>query len=91
MSKNIEMPSDKAFVNICKLSIQHEKPIHFYFYNDSLKNQVIIRTKDNEKIIWKNEEEHSSPILKTFQCDNVFIIITENSIHIISSNTKIEK
>lgn len=87
----IQMPSNKTSIQAMRLCIEQDKNISCYFFNDSLQNQVCILTHDNEKIIFKNNEEHSSPIIKTFKCEDEYIVITENTIHIISANTKIKK
>lgn len=83
------LPSDKTMQQAVKLSIKTSKPICMYFYIDSLKGKVTISTDGEDKIIFKNEDEYTSPILNTYQCENCFIIVTENTIYLISSNTRI--
>ena len=90
-STNTRMPSAKTLHQSAKLSIEHEKPICYYFYNDSLNDSVVIAPYQGDKIIYKNSEEHTSPILKTYRCESEYIVITENTIYIISANTKITK
>ena len=90
-SANFRMPSAKTLHQSAKLSIEHEKPICYYFYKDSLTDNVCIATYQGDKIIYKNNEEHTSPIVKTFKCDSEYLVITENSIYIISASTKIQK
>ena len=90
-SANFQMPSVKTLHQSAKLSIEHDKPICYYFYKDSLTDNVCIATYQGDKIIYKNSEEHTSPIVKTFKCDSEYLVITENSIYIISSSTKIKK
>jgi hypothetical protein len=87
--KNLGLPTDKAMAQAVKLSIKTVKPICFYFYVDSLKGKVCIQNDNEDKIIFKNEEEHTSPILNTYKCDESYIIVTENTIYIISTNTRI--
>ena len=90
-SANFQMPSAKTLHQSAKLSIEHDKPICYYFYKDSLTDSVRIATYQGDKIIYKNNEEHTSPIVKTFKCDSEYLVITENSIYIISASTKIQK
>jgi len=87
----LTLPSTKTLLQATKLSIRLNKPICYYFYADSLKGQVCIASDGNEKIIYKNDEEHTSPIVTPYQVDDEFIIITENTIYIISAKTKVEK
>ncbi len=42
-----------------------------------------------DMVIYKNDDERTSPISKTFKSEDQFIVITENTIYIISANTPI--
>ena len=85
----VGLPSDKTMQQAVKLSIKLVKPICFYFYVDSLKGKVSIMTDGEDKLVFKNEDEHTSPITNTFKCENEYIIVTENTIYIISAETKV--
>lgn len=87
----LTLPSTKTLLQATKLSIRLNKPICFYFYTDSLKGNCCIATDGKEKIIYKNDDEHTSPIVTPYQVDDDFIIITENTIYIISAKTRVEK
>ena len=86
----VGLPSDKTMQQAVKLSIKLVKPICFYFYVDSLKGRVCISSDGEDRIIFKNEEEHTSPILNTYKCENCYIIVTENTIYVVSANTRIK-
>lgn len=88
--KKISLPHVDTLVQATKLSIRLNKPICFYFYIDSLNDQVCIASDGNSKIIYKNDEEHTSAIVSPYHVKNDFIIVTENTIYIISDNTKID-
>ena len=87
--KKIGLPTDKTLQQAVKISIKTAKPICFYFYIDSLKGNCSISTDGEDKIIFKNSEEHTSPILNTYKCDSEYIIITDNTVYIISACTKV--
>ena len=87
--KTIGLPSDKSLQQAVKLSIKTSKPICFYFYIDSLKQKISISSDGEDKIIFKNQEEHTSPILNTYKCGEEFLVVTENTIYVISANTKV--
>ena len=91
MSKNLIYPSQKTLNETFKLSVENEKNISYYFFQDSQENQVCLATHNNDKLIYKNKEEHSSPIIKTFKCETEYIVITENTIYVISAKTQIKK
>ena len=84
--KSIGLPSDKTLQQAVKLSIKTTKPICFYFYVDSLKNKISISSDGEDKIIYKNQEEHTSPILNTYKCGSEFLVVTENTIYVVSSS-----
>ena len=57
------------------------------YWVDSLEKNVLIGIKDDgEKLLVKNAEEYTSPIAKIFKVETEFIIVTENSIYLVSSN-----
>ena len=87
----ITMPGQTTLNNAAKLSIKLGRPLDFYFYIDSCRNNASIRTADGEKIIYKNNEEHTSPIKNTYKVGNEYLVVTENTIYVISAGTQIGK
>ena len=82
-----QLPPASIWNHISKISISEDKPIMLDYWVDSLEKKVLIGIRDNdEKLLVKNAEEYTSPIVKIFKVDNVFIICTENSIYLTSSN-----
>jgi hypothetical protein len=88
-SNNLVLPSEKTLLQATKLSLKTKKPICFYFYIDSLKGKITIVTDGEDRIIFKSEDEHTSPILNTYKSDNSFIVVTENTIYILSADTPV--
>ena len=88
---NIILPSEKTLSGAFRLSIVHGKPVCSYFYLDSLKGKVCINKDGNDKIIYKNEEEFTSPLEHLFKSNDEYICITNNTIYIISSKTEVRK
>jgi len=89
--QQINIPCDNTLNQAAKLSIKISKPICFYFYLDSCRGNVNICTNESDKIIYKNSEEHTSSISNIYKVNNEFLVVTENTIYIISSNTKVSK
>ena len=85
----LSIPNDMTLQLACKLSIKLQKAIDFYFYVDSLKGNICIASNDDDKIIYKNNEEHTSPIQNTYKVKDEYLVVTENTIYVISANTKI--
>ena len=50
----ITLPCEKTLSQAAKLSIKVSKPICFYFYVDSCRNNCSIVTSDGDKIVYKN-------------------------------------
>jgi len=90
-TKKINMPSAESLSQAAKLSIKISKPICFYFYIDSCKNNASIVNAEGEKIIYKNNEEHTSPIKNTYKVGEEYLVVTEDTIYIISAATRVGK
>lgn len=88
-SQQLTLPNDKTLQQACKLSLKTKKPICFYFYIDSLKGKISIVNDGEDRIIFKSEDEHTSPIINTYKSDNCFIVVTENTIYILSAETPV--
>ena len=86
----LSIPCPDTLTQACKLSIKLLKPTCYYFYVDSLKGNVCIASNDDDKIIYKNNEEHTSPIQNTYKVNNEFLVVTENTIYVISAKTRIK-
>jgi hypothetical protein len=87
---NIELPDDTTLQNCIKLSLKLSKPIDTYFYRDSLNNNVKFLTSGNQSYIYKNEDEHTTSISNTYSSGNCYIVVTDNTIHIISNKINVE-
>lgn len=82
-----QLPPASIWKHIAKLSITDDKPIMLDYWLDSIEKKVLIGVKEtDEKLLVKNAEEYTSPISQIFKVDEVYIIVTENSIYITSSN-----
>ena len=87
LSENYPLPSDATLKNIAKLSIVEDKKVQFDYWVGSCDGGVLIGVRDNgEKLLVKSEDEYTSPIVRIFQVENDYIIITENSIYVVSAN-----
>ena len=84
------LPSDKTLQQAAKLSIKLSRPMCFYFYIDSLKNKCCIVSDGEDTILYKNDEEHTSPILNTYKSENTYIIVTNHTIYLVSSTIEIK-
>ena len=70
------------------IAIQEDKAIKLDYYVDSLSNSCkLVKTQDKDTILYKNNDEYTSPLQKVFQVENQndVICVSENSIYIVST------
>jgi hypothetical protein len=86
------LPMDNTLQNAIKLSITDDKAIMMDYWTDSLDNTVVIGVRDdNEKLLVKSADEYTSPISKIYKVKEDYIIVTENSIYLVSSSISSKK
>jgi hypothetical protein len=89
---NYRLPSDVTMKHASKLAIVEDKPIMLDYWTNSLDKKALIGARDNnEKLLVKSEEEYTSSIQKFYKSGTEYIIITENSIYIVSSDIPTRK
>ena len=87
------LPCDTTLQNATKLSIVEDKPVMFDYWTDSLDKKALIgiREGSGEKLLVKSAEEYTSPIAKFYKSLSEYIVITENSIYIVSGDIPTRK
>jgi len=56
------------------------------YWAASCDKQVLIGVREGgEKLLVKSEDEYTSPVSKIYKVDREYIIITENSIYLVSA------
>lgn len=83
------LPCHSTLEHCSKISILDDKPIMLDYWNDSIEGKALIGVRQNdeqEKILIKNEDEYTSPISKIYKTEKEYIIVTENSIYLVSNN-----
>jgi hypothetical protein len=89
---NYRLPSDITLQHASKLAIVEDKPIMLDYWTSSVDQKSLIGIRENgEKLLVKSEEEYTSPISKFYKSANDYIIITENSIYLVSAEIKSRK
>ena len=90
--QNSASPSAATQMNAFKLAMVEDKPIMLDYWKDSLDNEVIIGVRENNtKLLVKSEDEYTSPIHKIYKVESEYIIMTENSIYIVSTGISTKK
>tara|TARA_B100001029_G_C15012017_1_gene424827 strand:- start:114 stop:434 length:321 start_codon:yes stop_codon:yes gene_type:complete len=84
---NYKLPTGTTLQHCAKLAIVEDKPIMFDYWTQSCDKEVLIGVRENEeKLLVKSEEEYTSPISKIYKVEGEYIIITENSIYVVSAD-----
>ena len=91
-SFNYRLPSDITLKHAAKLSIVDDKPIMMDYWTFSLDKKALIGARENgEKLLVKSEDEYTSCIQKFYKSGTEYIIITENSIYLVSNDIPTRK
>lgn len=84
-TQTYRLPSEITLKHSAKLAIVEDKPVLFDYWSPSLENKALVGVRENgEKLLVKSEEEYTSPISKFYKSASEYIIITENSIYLVS-------
>jgi hypothetical protein len=80
-------PSNQCLQHCFKLSVTDDKPIMLDYWTNSHIGKVLIGVRENnEKLLVKSEDEYTSPIEKIYKVEKEFIIVTENSLYVVSAD-----
>ena len=89
---NYRLPSEMTMKHAVKLSIVDDKPIMLDYWTASLDKKALVGAKESgEKLLVKSEDEYTSGIAKFYKSGTEYIIVTENSIYIVSSDIPTRK
>ena len=85
------LPGATTLLHASRLAIQQDKPIQLDYYVESASGKAFIGEdpETKEKMLVKSNEEFTSLIGKIYKVQEDFLILTENSIYVVSG--KIQK
>lgn len=85
------LPSDAVMRHAARLAVQQDKPILLDYYVESATGKAFMGEdqETKERMLVKSSDEFTSLIQKLYKVAEDFIIITENSIYLVSG--KIQK
>ena len=91
-SSGYRLPTEITLSHAAKLSIVEDKPIMLDYWTASLDKKALIGARENgEKLLVKSEDEYTSTIAKFYKSSSEYIVITENSIYIVSNEIPTRK
>ena len=82
------LPSETTYKHASKIAITEDRPIMMDYWTASCDKTAFIgvRASNKEKLLVKSAEEYTSPIAKILQVQSEYIVLTENSIYIVSKD-----
>jgi hypothetical protein len=85
------LPHPTTLLHAARLAIQQDKPIQLDYYVESATSKAFLGEdpESKEKMLVKSNEEFTSLVGKIYKVQEDFIIMTENSIYLVSG--KIQK
>jgi len=90
--ESYRLPSDVTLKHAAKIGMVEDKPIMLDYWTASLDKKALIGVKENgEKLLVRSEEEYTSSIAKFYKSAGEYIIITENSVYLVSSDIPTKK
>ena len=87
------LPCATALVSAAKLAIQKDMSIQLDYYIDSADGKAFLGQdpSTDDKMLVKSAEEYTSHIQKVYKAGEDFIVMTENSLYIVSGNIQKRK
>jgi len=88
-----QVPSATVMAAAAKIAIEQDRPIYLDYYNDSVEKKCCIGVQDTTKFLVKSDTEYTSPIesISRIKEANVFIVLTENSIYVVSADIPVKR
>jgi hypothetical protein len=85
------IPAVTTLVHAARLAIKEDKPVLFDYFTDTYHGKAFMGedTDTKEKMLVKSSDEFTSLIQKVYKVQEDFIVMTENSIYLVSG--KIQK
>jgi hypothetical protein len=85
------LPSAGVMLRAAQISIDEDRPIMLDYWTDSKTKKCCIGVRDGIKYIVKSEQEYTSTIEDIKKVDGCFIVMTENSLYIVSQDIPVRK
>lgn len=86
-----DLPPVSVMLRASKIALDEDRPILLDYWTDSRNKKCCIGVKDNVKYLVKSETEYTSTIQNLFRLEGCFIVLTENSLYIVSQDIPVRK
>jgi hypothetical protein len=86
-----DLPPASVLLRACQLSMTEDKPLYFDYYRESISKTCCIGVKDTSKYLIKSDDEYTSTIQNVYKCETCYIVMTENSLYVVSTEIPVKK
>jgi len=88
---SVSPPPASVLLRAAQVSMTEDKPIYLDYYQDSVNKKCCIGVRETEKFLVKSDSEYTSTIQNVFKCETCYIVMTENSLYVVSTEIPIKK
>lgn len=85
------LPPASVLLRAAQVAMEQDKPIYLDYYKDSVEKKCCIGVQGDTKYLVKSNEEYTSTIENIFKCETCYIVSTENSLYIVSTDVPVKK
>lgn len=85
------VPPASVLLRAAQVAIDQDKPIYLDYYKDSVEKKCCVGVQGETKYLVKSTEEYTSPIENIFKCETCYIVSTENSLYVVSTDIPVKK
>lgn len=87
----VVLPPANVLLRAASIAIDEDRPILLDYWAESRNKECCIGVRDKEKHLVKSDSEYTSPIQNIFQLEGCYIVLTENSLYIVSKDIPVRK
>ena len=85
------LPPANVLLRAASIAIDEDRPILLDYWKESKNKECCIGVRDKEKHLVKSDSEYTSAIQNIFQLEGCFIVLTENSLYVVSKEIPVRK
>ena len=85
------LPPAGVLLRAAQISIDDDRPILLDYWADSKTKKCCIGVKEDIKYLVKSETEYTSTIQNLYKLDGCYVVLTENSLYIVSQEIPVRK
>ncbi len=92
-TEQVTLPNPQALLQASKIAIEQDRPILLDYYVETVQGRAFIGEDEttHEKMLVKSSNEYTSLVQKMYKVGNDILVLTENSIYIVSGALKKRK